>query len=370
MLFALIGLVAGCHSLQFYGQAALGQLQLMTAGQPVDQLLADPRVNPELARQLALSQEILRFAAEELSLPAEGRYQRYVEIDRQYVLWNVYAAGPYSLQATRWCYPIVGCAPYRGYFNLSRAKNTALQYEAQGLETYVGGVPAYSTLGWFADPLLSTFLAWPQAELVGLLLHELAHSKVWLEGDVAFNESFASFVGQQGMYSWFEQRADLTQWQAWHSRRQVWLRFREFLLKAKAHLSGVYAGSQADLKQNKQAAMNGLQACYAAHRAQLGAGRYDRIMAHNFNNAFLISVGTYADWLPVFRALFDQSGGDWPRFFEAVKLLTQVDADDRLQQMQNLLAQQQKAQGTDDQNTKEIDCQPFLSHGFNAELAG
>lgn len=370
LLLTLLGLSAsGCETLQFYRQAAWGQWQIMAARQDTAELLADASTSPELADRLALTQQILDFADQTLGLSAQGRYLSYVQLDRDYVLWNVFAARPFSLDDDQWCYPIVGCAPYRGYFDEQRARRVAQRYAQRGFETYVGGVPAYSTLGWFDDPLLSTFVTWPTPDLVNLLVHELAHSRVWVNGDVGFNESFAEFVGTQGVRAWFSQRDDPQGWRAWQASRQSWRRFRDFAVQAKSHLQLVYMGPQAERVGAKRAALDAFQACYRFHRERLGAGRYDALMAEHFNNAFLLSIGTYADWLPAFAHLFDQAGADWQAFLQAVEELAELDPAARDIELTRL-AQQQISQRADDQNTHQINCETFLGHGLDAEPAG
>jgi predicted aminopeptidase len=365
---------AGCETLQFYRQAAWGQWQIMSARQSVTRLLADSDTAPVLSERLGLSREILEFAHQHLGLESEGRYASYVELDRSHVLWNVFAARPYSLEDAQWCYPIVGCAPYRGYFNEQRALQVAQRYAERGFETYVGGVPAYSTLGWFEDPLLSTFVSWPAGDLVNLLIHELTHGKVWAGGDVAFNESLAEFTGLRGTQSWFARRGETDRWLAWYARRQGWQSFRDFVVAAKAHLQVVYAGPVQRLEEDKVSAFAGLRSCYESNRDMLGGGRYDELMAHHFNNAFLVSIGTYAGWLPAFERLFAQHGEDWPRFWQAVEVLAAQDAvtrEARLTQLaQQHSAQQQIAERTDDHHTHQVNCEPFLGHGPHAETAG
>jgi len=369
LLVLLVLGAAGCETLQFYRQVVWGQWQIMAARQDTATLLADTETAPELADRLAMTQQILAFARDEVGLHAQDRYLSYVQLDRDYVLWNVFAARPFSLDDDQWCYPIIGCAPYRGYFDEQRARQVAQRYAQRGFETYVGGVPAYSTLGWFDDPLLSTFVDWPAPDLANLLIHELAHSRIWVNGDVGFNESFAEFVGMQGTKAWFTRRGELQVWRAWQAERASWRRFRDFTVQAKSHLQEVYLGPEAARAAGKQAVLSAFQACYQAHRDRLGGGRYDALMAEHFNNAFLLSVGTYADWLPSFARLFEQADSDWAAFFEAVEALaaqSQAARDSALAQ----LAEQQIGQRADDHGAEQIHCEAFLGHGLDAEPAG
>ena len=357
----------GCETLQFYRQAVWGQWQLLQARVPLEQAKEDAALDHEVRKGLELAAQILDFAAAEMAMQPNGRYQSYVHLDRAYVVWNVFAAGPYELEGTRWCYPVVGCAPYRGYFKEASARRTAEKYTARGLETYVGGVPAYSTLGWFDDPLLSTFVVWPEPDLANLLIHELAHSQVWVAGDVAFNESFAEFVGNRGAKAWLASQGKSGTWLDWQTQRRAWRTFRDFVVAAKAYLSTVYARPERDLL--KTDALIDLRMCYQAHRDRMGDGRYDELMAEHFNNAFLVSVGTYADWLPAFAELFEQSSASWPAFFTAVETLGELSAEDRNARLQ-ALTEQQKSHRTDHGDTHQVNCEAFLRHGPHAESAG
>ena len=364
-------LAGGCESLRFYKQAALGQLSLLQQAEDVDALVTDPSTPEGLRQRLETVQGILQFAEQQLDLPVGDRYQRYVGLEQDYVVWNVFVAPPLVMNSVQWCYPVVGCAPYRGYFDQADAVALAANYADRGFDTYVAGVSAYSTLGWFKDPLLSSFVFYGEPALTNLLFHELAHSKVWVNNDVAFNESFASFVGSQGTRQWLSLGRDqssepLLRWR----RGQVqWQQFKTFALAAKADLTSLYedqTGSDAERMQQRQRLLAQWQSCYRQQRQRLGNGRFDRLMGERFNNAFLMSLGTYEDWVGAFTQLFADVGEDWPTFFANVKSLTTLEDAQRQQQMQTLrsrhLAQQQETQTTDNQNTNKVQCQAFAHH--------
>jgi len=366
LLAGLLLTLSGCDTLAYYGQAIRGQWQIIQSAKPVQRKLQQAQLDSPTRAQLQLSQQLLAFAEESLQLPSNGRYRKYAELPGDYVVWNVFAAAAYDLTGKHWCYPIVGCAPYRGYFKQAQAEAAALRYQAQGLETYVGPVPAYSTLGWFKDPLLSTFVHWPEAELAQLLFHELSHSRVWAKGDVAFNESFASFVGEQGATQWFAAQGRSQEWSA-HQRGQAhWQRFKLLLLQAKSRLQEVYAtaGTRApdSVEADKQQVLQSLRVCYQQHKSLLGAGRFDGLM-QRLNNALLVSIGTYEDWQPAMRTLFAQNGAQWPAFYTAVSALADADPPMRRQTLQRLReaasAQQQVAHHGDDQSAQQINCQAF-----------
>lgn len=356
--------MAGCESVGYYHQAAMGQWQLLSQRQPVAEILQQSDLDPQLRQRLRLSVAVLDHARDNLGIDAEGRYRQYVDLSRDYVVWNVFAAPELSLSPEQWCYPVVGCAPYRGYFAESAAHRKASQLAAQGLETYVGGVPAYSTLGWFDDPLLSTFINWPEADFVQLLMHELAHSRVWVSGDVAFNESFAEFVGLQGAKMFYTERGKPDAWQRYLHNRAAWRVFRQFLLDAKVYLEQVYANSATP--QAKLTAYQQIRACYADHHAQLGGGRFDQVM-DELNNAYLVSIGTYSDWIPGFRVLFAQADQDWPRFFTAVDELAELPQRAREEALTRLVSQDQVGHGTDHHDPKQIQCKAFSDHTLNLD---
>lgn len=326
---------SGCESLSFYRQAIFGQLEVLNARVPVETILADPDTNEALRKQLQLARQIILFAEVEIGLPVMDRYRSYVALDRPYVVWNVFAAPAHSLDAYMWCYPVVGCAPYRGYFKQARARAYAQELRQDGLETYVTGVAAYSTLGWFDDPLLSTFLHWPEPDLAGLLLHELAHSVVWIEGDTSFNESFASFVAEEGMRQYFGGGSSPVK--TWQSQRDGWNRMKTHLLKLKSALESAYLSD--DAEREKSIVFASFQQRYLRDRATLGDGRYDRLINEELNNAYLVSLGTYEDLVPAFKCLFGKLGG-WQHFFTEVVDLIELETGIRNERLQSCNAHQ------------------------------
>ncbi len=334
-LSVLLLIQGGCGSLSFYQQAIFGQLEVLNARIPVEKMLTDPETNTALRKQLQLARQIILFAEGEIGLPVMDRYRSYVALDRPYVVWNVFAAPTHSLKAYMWCYPIVGCAPYRGYFDQAHARAYAQKLRQNGLETYVTGVAAYSTLGWFDDPLLSTFLHWPEPDLAGLLLHELAHGVVWIEGDTSFNESFASFVAEEGMRQYFGSSSD--QLKTWQSQRDGWNQMKTHLLQLKSALERAYLSD--DPAHEKSIVFASFQQRYLRDRAALGDGRYDRLINEELNNAYLVSLGVYEDLVPAFKCLFGKQG-DWQVFFTEVKDLIALEVDDRDERLQSCKADQ------------------------------
>ncbi len=376
LLLALV-MAAGCESLGYYSHLALGQLGVLRAREPVPEVMAElaaqrgPDSRPSLLyRRLDYSQRVLGFAEQALGLPVNDRYRTYVDLQRPAVVWNSFAAPMLSLEPFRWCYPFVGCAPYRGYFDQERALREAAELREEGYETFVGAVPAYSTLGWFADPLLSSFISWPEPDLAELLFHELAHGAVWVTGDVDFNESFATFVGRQGLASWLEAR---DQREVLHRQLELW-RIRRRVLTllddTRAVLESIYRSDRPDWEKRvrKRLTFRAAQACYARERDELAYGRFDFLMA-GLNNARLVSIATYEHLVPAFERVFAAAGGDWPAFFARVEALAQLPADDRARRLA-ASAEQQVAEGGDDGDADEIECEALFRHLLDGEPAG
>lgn len=377
--------LSGCQSLNYYGQAAAGQIRLMQARQPVDGVVAELRQRADgatgelaaadrlLLERLTLSRELLDFAENTLTLPVGRRYRSYVDLERSYVVWNVFAAPPLALEPRRWCYPLVGCAPYRGYFEQMQAERQARALQVAGLETYVAGVAAYSTLGWFADPLLSSFIFWPEPQLAELLFHELAHGVVWVRGDVAFNESFATFVGRQGMRDWYATRGGAPAAE-YATGRDGWLRLQGLLAELRTALDALYRSDLTEARKitGKEWLFAAARECYVDQRALLGAGRYDALL-ETLNNAVLVSLATYQDRVPAFRRVFERLRGDWPAFFAEVRALAALPAQERQIALaadpEPGSADQQVAEDRDDGGAHQIQCEALSRHGFDAETS-
>ena len=321
----LMGL-SGCASVRFYVQAAVGQATLMLARRDTGAVLADPATAPDVASKLRLVARLLRFAEAELELPVDGRYGSFVDSEGV-LLWNVVAAPEFDVAALPRCYPIVGCAVYRGYFSREAAEREAARLGVDH-DVHIAPVAAYSTLGWFDDPILGSFLHYDEASLAELIFHELAHSVVYVRGDTAFNESFATFVGSKGAMDWLEHNGvDTDPYTAGLAARAA---FRDFLGLWRERLATLYGRPITDeaKRRLKAAAFAAMDACYRRHRAQLGDGRYDTAMATPYNNARLALAAAYDDLRPAFEGLFIDVG-DWPALYAEVRRLASLSKSER-----------------------------------------
>lgn len=314
-------------------QSATGHLSIWWSARPVDEVIADSSIRPALRQRLELAKRLLRFAVEALALPDNGSFTRYAELDRPHVVWNVQAAPELSLEPVRWCFPVAGCVAYRGYYRASEAEAFAAGLRAEGLDVQVAGVSAYSTLGWFADPLLSTFIDQPEPDLAQLIFHELAHQVVWVPGDTRFNESFATAVERIGVERWLAQSAaDPSLLADWVARRERRERIVMLLAGAAARLRAVYGESLSDEQKRvrKREVLADLRAGFGVLRAANPAfAAWDRWFAQDLGNAHLMSVGLYHDLVPAFLALYRAEGGDLSRFYEAVRAIAALPPDQR-----------------------------------------
>ncbi len=345
LLFVLLCLsalpLAGCGTAGYYTQAVSGHLRLMSARVPIDELIADPATPEPLRDRLEVALEARRFAVSELGLPDNGSYTRYVQLEDSAVVWNVFAAPEFSLQPKTWCFPVAGCVVYRGYFSSKRATRQAARYEAQGYDTWVGGAAAYSTLGRFEDPLLSTMLHQDDARLAALLFHELAHQRIYVKDDSAFNEAFAAAVEEEGVRRWLSQAGRyeaLATWREFGARVQA---FELLVARTRGRLQALYqsGADEAAMRAGKAEAFAQLHREYQALKASWGDWNgYDRWFDEPLNNARLVPSATYRERVPAFRLLLHQAGGDLERFYAACEALAELEPAERETEFRRLLA--------------------------------
>ena len=338
-----LALLAGCADLGYYWQSASGHLSLMRAARPVPDWLQDPAASEALKAKLELAQRIRRFAVTELGLPDNPSYTAYADLHRAAAIWNVVAAPPHSLTLKTWCFPVAGCVGYRGYYDEAAARAEASALTGQGMEAAAYPVPAYSTLGWMnwagGDPLLSTFIGYPEGELARIVFHELAHQVLYVSGDTMFNESFATAVERIGGARWLQTQAGEAarlEYAQFDGRRQ---QFRALTAHTRRVLAAIYASKAAQdrdwatVDAEKKAAMDEFRRHYAELRAGWTGprqGAYDAWVARA-NNALFGAQAAYDELVPGFEALFEREDRDWPRFYAAVKRLAALPKAQRLQ---------------------------------------
>jgi len=321
---ALCALLAGCADLGYYAQSVSGQLSVLSARQPIAEVIADPATDPQLAARLKLALEIRDYGSRVLNLPDNGSYRSYADLKRPYVVWNVWAAPEFSVTPRQWCFPVAGCVTYRGYFAEAAARAYAGEIAVGGVETFVSGVTAYSTLGWFDDPVLNTFVRLPDHELARLIFHELAHQVLYVKNDTTVNESFATLVEQEGVRRWMADTGRKAQTPAFEASQRRRAQFTAMATSARVQLEALYRLDLTadEMRSRKAAILAGLQQDYAALKAGWGAGlnyaRLDAFFAAP-NNATLASVGAYTALVPAFAQAFARSGGDFARFYAEVE---------------------------------------------------
>jgi predicted aminopeptidase len=330
--------LTGCANLGYYWQSATGHLKVMSAAKPVEAWMADPKAPERLKERLALSQRIRSYAVTELKLPDNASYRRYADLHRTAVVWNVVAAPAYSVTLKSWCFPVTGCVSYRGYFDEAQARADAADLAGQGYESNVYPVPAYSTLGWLnwagGDPLLNTFINYPEGELARLIFHELAHQVVYAKNDTMFNESFATSVERLGSSRWLATQASdaaRQEYAEFDNRRQA---FRKLAIATRKRLEKIYEETTGERRDAlKQAALQDFRADYARLRDSWGGDpkrfRGFDLWVERANNASFGAQAAYDELVPGFEALFERQGHDWNRFYDAAKQLAALPKEER-----------------------------------------
>lgn len=322
----------GCATLGYYGQTAGGHLEVMRQQVPIERAIASATTKPETRERLRQVEHIRRFATRELQLPDNGSYRSYADLGRPYVLWNVFAAPVFELKAIQSCFPLVGCLSYRGYYAEADARAHAAELAHQGHDVYVGGVAAYSTLGWFSDPVLNTMLRWSETELASVIFHELAHQKLYVRDDSSFNESFATAVQEEGLRRWLDHRDDPQLRAAANEEARRRADFLRLVERTRVRLQQLYASGQpaAQMQQSKQAVFEAMRADYAQLKSAWGGyAGYDAWFGPDLNNAKLLAVATYHVWVPAFRQMLQQSGHDLGRFYADAELAARLPSEHR-----------------------------------------
>ncbi|WP_226664273.1 aminopeptidase [Microbulbifer aggregans] len=327
--------LAGCETVSFYSQAATGQLKILAGRKSIDDLVGHEATDPKLKAQLQWVQSIRAYAGGELHLPVGSAYSEFTQLEGEYALWNLVAAPEFSLSPKRWCYPIAGCASYRGYFDKADAQAQEDRFRAEGYDVYLGPVPAYSTLGWFDDPVLSSFVNWKPDRLANLLFHELAHRRVYISGDTGFNESFATAVARIALPDWRRRQGiPAPAVKSVEQARQI----NSLMVIARKQLKGIYASNESDDAKRAQKAqtLQRLRSCYRTLSEGWEQDARFTTMIEKTNNATLALVSEYQSQVPAFVQLYRDSDADWERFYEAAEALGKLPKDERKARLKSL----------------------------------
>lgn len=334
VVLACVLVLSGCATVEYYAQAVSGHFDLMRRAEPIAGVIARDTTPAALRARLARVQRLRDYASRELALPDNGSYRSYADLGRPFVVWNVFAAPEFSVSPRQSCFPVAGCVSYQGYYAEQAARAHAQALREQGFDVFVGGVPAYSTLGWFDDPVLNTFVAYPEPELARLIFHELAHQIAYARGDTVFNESFAVAVEREGLRRWLAAHgtgAQRAAWEASQARRDV---FIALALEYRDRLARAYVGpgTDAEKREAKKRLFDSMLAEYERIKREQWGGfsGYDRFFAQGANNALLASISAYNELVPGFEALLAQGRGDLGAFYAEVKALAAAPREARL----------------------------------------
>jgi|TARA_Y100000310_G_scaffold335696_1_gene418386 predicted aminopeptidase len=325
-------LLGGCESIGFYQQALFGQIEILIKREPIRNIVSSVETAPPLKARLILVESVREYAENSLSFPVGNSYATYVDTGRPYVVWNVFAAPEFSLDASQWCFPIAGCVSYRGYFHKEQADSLAAKLKSEGNDVYVGGVSAYSTLGWFSDPVLNTFLKRSESKLAALIFHELAHKILYLPGDSMFNESFATAVENEALRRWLNDRE---QPQAYQEALDEQVRRAEFVSLVdsyKVRLRSLYEQQLGDTvkRERKRDLIQELRDDYRVLKSNWhGHADFDAWIASDINNAKIATISTYYDLVPAFNRLLKESGGNLQIFLDRCKDIADKDEAER-----------------------------------------
>ncbi len=334
-------LLSGCANFSYYLQSVGGQLDLWRRERAIEKVVSDPNAPAGLKDKLARVLEIREFASRELRLPENRSYRRYADLERPFVVWNVFAAPEFSVRPVQWCFIFAGCVGYRGYFDKAEADRFAGELADQGHDVFVSGVPAYSTLGWFADPVLNTFIHYPDSEIARLVFHELAHQVVYVRDDTVFNESFAVAVETEGVRRWLDRVGDPRQRAEFDRAQRLRTEFVALIQTYRIKLDTLYRSRLAveAMREHKAGVLRGLREEYDRLKAGWGGFvGYDRWFAQKPNNAQIASVAIYTQQVPAFQALLREQGGELGHFYAAVKELAALPREERSARLQELAA--------------------------------
>ncbi len=317
--FATVGFcvwLGGCANLGYYAQAVDGHMDIHKRVRPIDEIITDSESDPRLKRTLSLVSKLREFATRELKLPDNQSFTTYADLGRRYAVWNVAATPEFSIEPEKWCFVAAGCVSYRGFFSETEAKRFADELKVKGYDVSVGGVRTYSTLGWFKDPVLNTFLGYSDTELAQLIFHELAHQLIYVQDDSTFNESFATAVELEGIARWLKQHGEEGQRASFDAAQKRKTDSTALMLDYRQRLQVLYASSQSEAEKRAAKALIFAELREKMSSLELGkrSGNYEKWLATHLNNAYLASVSTYTQLVAEFHTLLAKQEGDIDRF--------------------------------------------------------
>jgi predicted aminopeptidase len=324
---------ASCSTVRFYAQAACGQMAILSKARPISKVTSDPHTSGETKRKLVLAERLRDFARDELGLPAKRQFHTYADIGRPYVIANVFAAPEFSLQAKEWTYPFAGTANYRGFFDVGMARGEAEALRREGWDVFVGGVRVYSTLGWFRDPVLNTFIGDGEADLAETIFHEMTHTRVYIPGDTGFNEAFATAVAREGVRRWLRRNGDAGK----IARYEKSVRDENAAVHLMHHIRGrleaLYSRKEtmpvAAMRREKSRILSAARSRYEALKRRGELMDHDAWFDGQFNNARIVSVAAYFDLVPSFERMLRERGGDLRKLYEDVEAMKKLSKDER-----------------------------------------
>ena len=339
LVSSLLTSLSGCSTIGYYHQSISGHFKLISKREPIESIVNDSNQNENLVQQLRIAQDMRDFASQQLYLPENDSYRSYVQLDTPYVTWNVFAAPKFSITLNQWCFLVIGCVPYRGYFDQQEAEAYAKRLASQGHDVYVAGVPAYSTLGWFDDPLLSSMIDRGELVTAAYIFHELAHQQFYLNGDGAFNEAFATAVEEIGVIMWLKHQRrvdDIEKYENFLQQKNI---FFEFVKKSRDEFEVLY---QQDFDVEKMQVEK--EILIAEMRRKFSnlsennnhIARYAKWMSGPLNNAQLGAISLYRELVPAFRKLFTVCNEDFDRFYAMVERIAKQSEEQRLETLQTI----------------------------------
>lgn len=343
--------LSSCADIGYYARATQGHFDILRARQPIPSLLCSDDTSPELRKSLQRVMDIRDFASRELKLPDNGSYRCYSDIKRPHVVWNVVATPEFALKPMTWCFPVAGCVSYRGFYSREEASAFADNLRGKGYDVYLYGVSAYSTLGWFDDPVLNTFLDRPEPDLAGLIFHELAHQRLYVKNDSAFNEGFAKTVELEGVTRWLDQHGGEEAVEGYLEEKRREEEWVDLIAKVQTKLKSLYASftGEDEKRSGKERIFQEMREDYVRLKESWGGYTgYDRWFARDLNNAKLASIDTYRSFVPAFRRLLQNANGDMAAFYRETQNVGRLPGDQRVARMETLrseyLAEQQRRQ--------------------------